>query len=85
MHEEKEFYTVPEFSQKLRVHPQTIRKAIKKGRIQAMRTGVGNRTAYRIPANEVSRLCEMDMSKVLQQLIDDAIDKRMNEKQGEKI
>ncbi|HEY5236090.1 MAG TPA: excisionase family DNA-binding protein [Rhabdochlamydiaceae bacterium] len=70
MLEKKEFYTVMEFAEKLRVHPNTIRKGLKSGRIQAVRTGSGKGAYYRIPDTEVQRLCEMDMTKLIENIVD---------------
>ena len=77
MENEKEFLSVIEFADKLRVHPNTIRKAIKAGRIQAIRIGRGKRPIYRILNTEVARLSELDMSV----LIDKMIDKKLQERQ----
>ena len=75
MTEQKNFFTVREFSEKIRVHPNTIRKAIKEGRIQACRTGSGLKSSYRIPNTEVERLCELDMSKIIEKIIEDKLGK----------
>lgn len=76
--EERSFFTVIEFAEKLRVHPNTIRRAIQKGRIQAFRTGEGEKSSYRIPSTEVKRLCELDMSK----LIEEIVERKLEEKDG---
>jgi excisionase family DNA binding protein len=70
MSEQKNFLTVCEFAEKIRVHPNTIRRAIQKGRIQAFRTGEGLKSSYRIPNTEVQRLCELDMSKLIEQIVE---------------
>ena len=61
----KEFYTVQEFAQKFSIHPETIRKSIKNGRIQAIRVGIGKRTPFRIPHDEVQRLSLMSFDQVV--------------------
>lgn len=73
---DKEFFTIMEFADKLRIHPNTVRKAIKDGRIQAFRTGLGARSEYRIPITEVTRISELDMSKIIENLIEKALEKR---------
>ena len=70
MTDQKEFYTVMEFSDKLRIHPNTVRRGISSGRIQAFRTGQSTRSSYRIPATEVNRICELDMSKLIEQIVE---------------
>jgi excisionase family DNA binding protein len=72
---DKEFYTVLEFADKLRIHAATVRNAIKKGRIQAFRVGLGSRSDFRIPATEINRICEMDMSKIIKNIIQDEVEK----------
>lgn len=50
------FLTVEEVAQKLKMHPTSIRRAIKKGKIYASRPGVGKRTPYRIAESELERI-----------------------------
>jgi len=73
---EKEFYTVMEFSDKLRIHPNTVRTAIKQGRIQAFRVGMGSRSDFRIPVTEINRISEMDMLTLIKRLVEDEVEKR---------
>lgn len=65
---EKEFYTVEEFANKFSIHPQTIRIAIQKGHIQAVRIGVGKRTPYRISYHEVDRLSKLSFDQILENI-----------------
>lgn len=51
--------TVYEFAERVKVCPHTIRRAIKKGKINAFRPGVGKKSPYRIPETEVDRLLVM--------------------------
>lgn len=76
MNEVKNFFTVYEFAEKIRVHPNTIRRAIQKGRIQAFRVGIGSRSSYRIPNTEVERLCELDMSKLIEKIVEQKLENR---------
>jgi putative resolvase len=50
---EKEFYTVMEACAILGIHPQTLRRAEKAGKLLCVRTPGGRR---RIPASEIVRL-----------------------------
>jgi excisionase family DNA binding protein len=52
----QEYYSVTEFSVLMGVHPLTIRSAIRKGRIIAVRVGSGKKSPYRIPHSEIERL-----------------------------
>lgn len=76
MTEPKEFYTLMEFAEKVRIHPSTVRRAIKQGRIQAFRVGIGSRSSFRIPVTEVSRICEMDMMQLIEKIVEDKLEKR---------
>lgn len=73
---EVEFYTVAEFAKHLRIHPNTVRKGIKKGRIQAFRVGEGLRSEFRISATEVQRISEMDMTRTIQRIVEEELEKR---------
>ena len=50
------FFTVQEFAKKLHVHPNTVRRAIKNGKILAFTLGAGKKPPYRIPYTEIERL-----------------------------
>lgn len=50
------FLTVQEFADRLKMHPGSIRKAIKYGKIYASRPGIGKKSPFRIPESELERL-----------------------------
>lgn len=58
------YLTVQEFAERMRMHPGTIRKSIKQGRIYATRTSTGKRSHFRIPETELERLHLECMCKV---------------------
>lgn len=70
----KDFYTIKEFSQKIRKHPNTIYSSIKSGVINAFRIGVGKTASYRIPHSEINRMAEVNMNDVIEKIIQE----RMN-------
>lgn len=62
------FLTVQEFSNRIKMHPNSVRRAIKKGIIYAMRPSPGVKAPYRIAESELERLqlqsmCERDQPK----------------------
>lgn len=57
--EAPEFYDTLEFAKIMKVNPQSIRRAIYSGHIQAIRATGGKKAHYRIPAIEIQRLCDM--------------------------
>lgn len=62
------FYTVDQFAKLLNVSENTIRRAIKEGRIHACRPGIGKRSPYRIPDTEIERICVMDFQEIIRNL-----------------
>lgn len=52
----EKFYTVREFAGILRVHPNTVRKMIKDGRLHPINTGSDVKPTYRIPDADLLRL-----------------------------
>lgn len=74
--DEKEFYTVPEFASKVRVHANTVRKGIHAGRIQAFKTGIGKKSAYRIPNTEITRICELDMTRLIERIVEEKMERK---------
>lgn len=67
------FYSIKELADKMRVHPNTIRRAIKFGRIQAIRIGTGKKASYRISENEIVRMAEFDITKLIERIIEEKI------------
>jgi excisionase family DNA binding protein len=66
---DKDFYSVKEFSEKLCVSTHTIRRAIKNGRISALRAGSTKNSTLRIPHSEISRMGIVDMEEMIKKLI----------------
>lgn len=64
-----EVCSVVEFAGLLKVHPNTVRKAIKCGRIQAFRIGVGKRSSYRIYKYELERMAAFDATEMIEKIV----------------
>jgi excisionase family DNA binding protein len=79
MNEFGKFLTIKEFAEKLRVHPNTIRKAIKNGKINAFQTGTGKKSSYRISETELGRIVEFDMTKIIERIVEEKMEKRNGE------
>jgi len=56
--EEMELYTVDECAKLLKSSDKTIRRLIRKGKLQAYDIGAGERNVYRIPTSELERFVE---------------------------
>lgn len=52
----EKFYTVAEFAKILRIHPNTVRKMIKTGRLHPINTGSKLKPRYKIPEDDLLRL-----------------------------
>lgn len=64
-----EYLTVEEFAKKLKMHPGTIRRCIKEGKIYATRLSDGIRSPYRINTTELERLHVKSMQKIKEENI----------------
>lgn len=51
-----EFYTIKETAVIFGVHPNTIRNAVKKGFLIAIRVGLGKKSPYRISKKEIEAI-----------------------------
>ena len=69
-HVEPDFYSIKEFAWKLGLHPNTIRRSIKSGRLQGFKIGAGKRGTYRIPAAEINRIALLDMEDMIERIIE---------------
>ena len=63
------FLTVEEFAKRVKMHPGSIRRSIREGKIFGSRPSTGKRGPYRIPESELERLylqgmCEAPNKKV---------------------
>jgi len=68
--DEPDFLSIKEFASKLGVHPNTIRRSIKKGRISAFKVAPGRRSVYRIPKTEANRMALFDMEEMIERIIE---------------
>lgn len=50
------FLTVEEFAARIKMHPGSVRRAIREGKIYASRPSMGLRAPYRILESELERL-----------------------------
>lgn len=57
------FMTVQEFAQRIKMHPTSVRRAIKEGKIFASRPSLGKKAPYRIAESEIERLLLESMCK----------------------
>jgi len=64
------FFSIKEFSKKLGVHENTIRRSIKSGRINAFRIGSGKKSIYRIPYCEIGRMAKFDLDEYIEKIIE---------------
>jgi excisionase family DNA binding protein len=51
-----DYLTVEEFAHRIKMHPQSVRKSIKEGKIYASRPSMGKRGPFRIAESELERL-----------------------------
>ena len=66
---DKEYYSINEFADKLGVSWRTIYRAIKNGRISALRVGSTKNSTYRIHHGELYRMGVVELKTVFESLI----------------
>lgn len=71
----KDFLSVIEFAETAGVHPNTVRKAIKKGRISAFKIGSGKNAKYLIARSEFNRISLIDLEIIVKNMAEDMIKK----------
>lgn len=59
--QEHNIYTIIEFANLLRVHPNTVRRMIKKGKIFSFAFGSDTKKTYRIPHSELKKLAHSNV------------------------
>lgn len=65
-----DFLSIKEFAYLLKVHPNTIRRAVKSGRINAFRVGGGRKSSYRIARAEINRIALFDLQEMIEKIIE---------------
>ena len=58
------FYTVEEFAGILKVCKHTVLRDIRSGRVNAIRSGSGKKSPFRIPVTEIERLMVMRKEQI---------------------
>ena len=62
-----EYLSIKEFAVLVKVHHNTVRRAIKTGRLQAFK--IGNK-CYRIPKSEIGRIALFDLKDMVEKIIE---------------
>ena len=68
-----EYLTVKEFARKMRLHSNTIYRAIRKGKLNAVRIGSGKKATFRISSSEVNRIALCDLEELVSKIIEEKI------------
>lgn len=68
---ENEFLSIKEFASKVGVHPNTIRRCIKNGRLSACDVGSGNKKIYRIAKSEIERIALLNLKNIIDTLVEE--------------
>lgn len=71
-----EFVSIKEFAARIGMHPNSVRKAIKAGKLNAIRIGEGKQAAYRIPLTQLHILAIYNIEKVINALIDKKLESK---------
>ena len=70
---DKDFYSIKEFAAKLGVSAQTIRRALKNGRIRGIRVGSTAHSTFRIPNSEIERMGVFELESIVNRIVDKKI------------
>ncbi len=68
-----EYLSVKEFASKMRLHYNTVLRAIKTGKLNAVRIGSGKKAAYRIASSETNRIALCDLEQLVSKIIEEKI------------
>lgn len=71
----EEYMSIKEFAAMMKMHPNSIRRSIKNGKLQAVRVGFGGHPAYRIPKSEISRIALFDLKDMVNAIMEEKINR----------
>lgn len=67
---QEDFLSIKEFAIVINVHPNTVRRSIKSGRLNAFRIGAGIKAIYRIPRSEINRLAFINLEEMIEKIVE---------------
>lgn len=70
---ENEYLSVKEFASLTRVHYNTVIRAIKSGKLNAVRIGSGKKANFRISRYELNRIALCDLETYVSKIIEEKI------------
>lgn len=70
---ENDFLSIKEFAAKIGAHPNTIRRAIKNGRLMACDIGTGEKHIYRIARSEIERISLINLKDIVDKMVQEKI------------
>lgn len=69
--EELGYFTIRQFAKLLQIHPMTVRRALKRGKIGSINLGTVKKPLYRIPHSEINRIALFDLKTMIDQIVKD--------------
>jgi excisionase family DNA binding protein len=69
--QEQWYFTIRQFAKLLQVHPMTIRRAVKRGKIGHINIGTEKKPLYRIPHSEINRIALFDLEAMIDRIMRD--------------
>lgn len=67
----EDFLSINDFAKILKIHPNTVRRQIKKGKINIIKFGSEKKPLYRIPKSEIERLAFFTMKDVVKKIMEE--------------
>ena len=70
---QNDFLSIKEFAAKIGAHPNTVRRAIKNGRLMACDIGTGEKHIYRISRSEIERIALLNLKDIVDKMVQEKI------------
>lgn len=69
----KEYLSVDQFAEIMKIHPRTVYRAIKSGRVKAFRVGYGKKATWRISSYEIERMQGFDAEEMIENIVQERL------------